>query len=62
VGIFLSPVSNEHFLAAQHFDLDGGDLIRLTQLAVDSIFGSEADKERMRQLLDEFESSLAGEA
>lgn len=60
VGVFGSPVSNEYLLAAQHFDLDGDDLIELSRSAVASIFGGDSEKARLHSLLDLFakESSL----
>lgn len=60
VGVFGSPVSNEYLLAAQHFDLDGDDLIELSRSAVASIFGGDSEKARLYSLLDLFakESSL----
>ncbi|KAK0721634.1 adenosine deaminase [Lasiosphaeria miniovina] len=58
VGIFRSSVSNEYLLAAEHFSLGRADLLKLSKRAVDSIFGGEAEKERMRRLLTEFEASL----
>lgn len=60
VGVFGSPVSNEYLLAAQHFELDGDDLIELSRSAVASIFGGDSEKARLYSLLDLFakESSL----
>lgn len=54
VGVFGSPVSNEYQLAAQHFDLDEGDLIELSRSAVASIFGGDSEKARLYSLLDLF--------
>ncbi|KAK3389168.1 adenosine deaminase [Podospora didyma] len=55
VGIFQSSVSNEYLLAAKHFGLGRDDLAKLSRRAVDSIFGGEAEKDRMRKLLSAFE-------
>lgn len=54
VGIFGSPISNEYFLAAWHFDLSRYDLWELCRNAVPSIFGGEEEKTRLHALLDEF--------
>lgn len=54
VGFFCSPVSNEYLLAAQHFGLDRVDLIRIATRSVDSIFGGEKEKERLRKMLVNF--------
>lgn len=51
VGFFCSPVSNEYLLAAQHFGLDREDLVRIAKRSVESIFGDEKEKERLRDLL-----------
>lgn len=51
VGFFCSPVSNEYLLAAQHFGLDREDLVRIAKRSVESIFGGEKEKERLRNLL-----------
>jgi adenosine deaminase len=56
VGIFQSPVSNEYLLAAQHFSLGRLDLIRLTRRAIDSAFGGEAERNKVKRLLSEFET------
>ncbi|RHZ59586.1 putative adenosine deaminase [Aspergillus thermomutatus] len=57
VGFFCSPVSNEYLLAAEHFHLDRADLLALCRESVDVIFGGQAEKERMRGLLLDFEDT-----
>lgn len=57
MGFFCSPVSNEYLLAAEHFNLSRADVLRLCRRSYDVIFEGEAEKERLRKLLDEFESS-----
>ena len=57
VGIFGSPLSNEYLLAAEHFSLDKSDLIRLSRQAVEVSF---AGKQRMANIIDDFEASLTG--
>ena len=54
VGVFASPLSQEYLLAAQHFDLTTHDLVKLSRSAVDCIFGSDGEKDRLHRLLDEF--------
>ncbi|KAL4786363.1 hypothetical protein BJX76DRAFT_125499 [Aspergillus varians] len=56
VGFFCSPVSNEYSLAAEHFQLNRNDILNISRKAIDTIFGGEEEKERLRKLLDEFES------
>jgi adenosine deaminase len=57
VGFFCSPVSNEYLLAAEHFHLTRVDILNMCQKAVDAIFGGEAEKARLRRLLDAFEAT-----
>jgi adenosine deaminase len=62
VGIFERGSSEEYALAAEHFGLGKGQLVKLSRGAVDVIFGGEGEKERMRVLLDGFEGErLVGE-
>ncbi|KAL4934121.1 putative adenosine deaminase [Aspergillus undulatus] len=57
VGFFCSPVSTEYLLAAEHFQLDRSEIIKILRRAVDSIFSGDREKERLRRLLDEFQLS-----
>ncbi|KAL4950679.1 hypothetical protein BDW69DRAFT_187133 [Aspergillus filifer] len=57
VGFFCSPVSNEYLLAAEHFQLNRSEIVKLSRRAVDTIFGGNPEKERFRKLLGEFELS-----
>ncbi|KAF7168978.1 hypothetical protein CNMCM6106_003983 [Aspergillus hiratsukae] len=57
VGFFCSPVSNEYLLAAEHFQLGRAELLALCRESVDVIFGGQAEKERMRGLLLDFEDT-----
>ncbi|KAJ5771337.1 uncharacterized protein N7511_003388 [Penicillium nucicola] len=59
VGFFCSPVSNEYLLASQHFGLDGDDLLRVCHKAIEAIFASEAEKERITRLLEVFQANLS---
>lgn len=57
VGFFCSPVSNEYSLAAEHFQLNRTDVLNISRKAINAIFGGEKEKERLRELLDEFGSA-----
>lgn len=57
MGFFCSPVSNEYSLAAEHFQLNRSDILNISRKAVDAIFAGEKEKERLRELLDEYESA-----
>jgi adenosine deaminase len=50
VGVFCSPLSQEYYLAAQHFGLGKVDLIELCEGVVEIIFGGEQDKVRLRNM------------
>ncbi|KAJ5553967.1 hypothetical protein N7513_003926 [Penicillium frequentans] len=52
------PVSNEYLLAAQHFGLDRGELVKICQKSVNMIFGGEEEKQRLRGILDNFAGSM----
>ncbi|CAG7916622.1 unnamed protein product [Penicillium olsonii] len=56
VGFFCSPVSNEHLLAAHHFDLSRGDLLAMTFKAVDAIFSGQEHRDKIRRDLALFAS------
>ncbi|KAG9594270.1 Metallo-dependent hydrolase, partial [Aureobasidium melanogenum] len=57
VGIFESTLSNEYALAALNFDLDRTQVVELCRGAVDTIFGGQAEKERISALLVGYWSS-----
>ncbi|RMZ71383.1 adenosine deaminase [Pyrenophora seminiperda CCB06] len=50
VGVFGSPLSQEYFLAAQHFHLDRKDIRALCERAVDSIFTGPTEQARLRHI------------
>lgn len=50
VGIFCSPLSNEYFLAAQHFGLDRKDIKALCTRATDSIFAGPDEHARLQKI------------
>ncbi|KJZ76248.1 hypothetical protein HIM_04330 [Hirsutella minnesotensis 3608] len=51
VGVFGSSLSNEYRLVAQHFDLDRSRICDLARQAIDSIFGGEEEKVRLREIM-----------
>ena len=51
VGVFGSPLSNEYALVAKHFGLGRSDICQLARGAIQVIFGSEEDKERLRRIM-----------
>ncbi|TEA19962.1 Adenosine deaminase-like protein [Colletotrichum sidae] len=51
VGVFGSPLSNEYRLVADHFNLSQDEICALARRGIDSIFGGEAEKVRLRQLM-----------
>ncbi|KAL2827644.1 hypothetical protein BDW59DRAFT_160280 [Aspergillus cavernicola] len=59
VGFFCSPVSNEYLLAAEHFQLNRVDILKISRKAIDAIFGGEQEKRRLRMFLDEFGSNYS---
>ncbi|KAL7772896.1 hypothetical protein CFE70_002859 [Pyrenophora teres f. teres 0-1] len=52
VGVFCSPLSQEYYLAAQHFHLNRNDIKALCERAVDSIFTGPAEKARLKKIYD----------
>ncbi|KAF2670214.1 Metallo-dependent hydrolase [Microthyrium microscopicum] len=58
VGVFGSPLSNECFLAAKHFDLSKEDLIQLMRRSATAIFSGESEKKKLLHILDEFQKSM----
>ncbi|KAI9158991.1 subtilisin-like serine protease [Paramyrothecium foliicola] len=59
VGVFRSPVSNEYLLAAEHFNLSREELVQISRRAIDSIFSTDVEKDRMRKLVSEFEATVS---
>jgi len=54
-GIFQTTLSNEYWLAMEHFRLMRRELIELSRGAVECIFDDDgAQKARLRRLVDEF--------
>ncbi|KAL4806686.1 hypothetical protein BDV18DRAFT_118886 [Aspergillus unguis] len=59
MGFFCSPVSGEYLLAAKHFHLSRADTLSIARRSVDAIFGGVEEKQRLRKLLDEFQSDYS---
>lgn len=51
VGVFGSPLSNEYRLAAEHFGLSDDQVRELARQGIESIFGGEEEKARLRELM-----------
>ena len=51
MGVFGSSLSNEYALIAEHFGLDRKEICELSRSCIDTVFGSEEDKERLRALM-----------
>ena len=60
MGVFGSPSSNEHLLAAEHFGLSRADLVRLSERAVESVFAGPRERDRMLRLLADFSRAELG--
>ncbi|XP_014559070.1 hypothetical protein COCVIDRAFT_92920 [Bipolaris victoriae FI3] len=50
VGVFCSPLSQEYYLAAQHFQLNRHEIRALCERAIDSIFASPEEHARLQQI------------
>lgn len=50
VGVFCSPLSQEYYLAAQHFQLDRYEIRALCERAIDSIFAGPEEHARLKQI------------
>lgn len=51
MGVFGSPLSNEYRLAAEHFNLSDAQVCELASLGIESIFGGEEEKVRLRRIM-----------
>jgi adenosine deaminase len=49
--VFGSPLSNEYALVAEHFGLTRSEICKLALRGINAIFGGEAEKERLRQIM-----------
>jgi adenosine deaminase len=55
VGVFCSPLSQEYYLAALHFELDRKQVKELCERAVDSIFTGDEERLRLGRIYSEWE-------
>ncbi|GAM84561.1 hypothetical protein ANO11243_025570 [Dothideomycetidae sp. 11243] len=55
VGIFESELGHEYEMAIEHFEVSRKQAIELSRQAASVIFGTEEDKRRIQELLDDFE-------
>ncbi|KAH9216868.1 hypothetical protein DL95DRAFT_387032 [Leptodontidium sp. 2 PMI_412] len=51
VGVFGSSLSNEYRLIADHFNLNRTEICDLARSTIDTIFGTEEDKQRLREVM-----------
>lgn len=51
VGVFGSKLSDEYALVAKYFHLDRSAICKLARSGIDSIFGGEGDRERLRRVM-----------
>ncbi|KAF0319072.1 adenosine deaminase [Colletotrichum asianum] len=51
VGVFGSPLSNEYRLVAEHFNLSRDEVCALARRGIDSIFGGDAEKQRLQDVM-----------
>lgn len=58
VGIFLSPLSQEYLLAAEHFGLNRDDLIDICKATSETIFASKDEAARIREKITAFRAEI----
>ncbi|KAK6333369.1 hypothetical protein TWF718_011183 [Orbilia javanica] len=51
VGVFLSDLSNEYYLASTHFRVNKYELWHLVFYSIDAIFADQSEKDRLKSLL-----------
>lgn len=51
VGVFGSKLSEEYALVAKHFHLDRNAICELARSGIETIFGGEEDRERLRRIM-----------
>lgn len=49
--MFCNPLSDEYALIAEHFGLDRKEICELSRSGIETIFGSEEDKQRLGELM-----------
>lgn len=55
VGVFCSPLSEEYYLAAKHFNLTKADIKELCYGTINIIFGGQEEKGRLKKIYDEWD-------
>lgn len=60
VGLVCSPVSNEFYTVATHHGLSEEELWDLSYQSIDAIFGSEEEKQRLRELMSTWKTKEMG--
>lgn len=51
VGVFGSKLSNEYALIAEHFGLEKNQICNLARGAIETIFGDDKEKQRLREIM-----------
>lgn len=51
VGVVGSALSNEYALIAEHFSLQPKEVYELAQSGIETIFGGDDEKDRLRKLM-----------
>lgn len=51
-------MSNEYYLAAQHFNIDQKAISKLSEQAADAIFSGPAEHARLRNIYAEWNSTI----
>ncbi|KAH7113848.1 hypothetical protein B0J11DRAFT_445987 [Dendryphion nanum] len=55
VGVFCSPLSQEYYLAAQHFGLNREQIRSMCERAIDAIFAGPEQQSRLRKIYSEWD-------
>lgn len=58
MGVFCSPLSQEYYLAAKHFDLGRKELKELAMRPIDVIFGGAEQRERLCEVYKRWDSEV----
>lgn len=54
VGVFCSPLSEEYFLAARHFELGRRELVQLSERAIGSVFSGSDEQVRLKAIYSQW--------
>ncbi len=60
MGVFGSTLSNEYLLLANAFNLSRGGLLELCSRAIESVFGGEEEKGRLRRMVAQMKATEEG--